>query len=215
MTPLYEFEYMKKYLESTEYIDWEHPDILICAKALAGGSSMQEDIARKCFEFVRDEIEHSGDYKLNPVTYKASDVLKHGTGYCYAKSHLLAALLRANDIPSGLCYQRLTITDVPPFCLHGLNAVYLKPYGWYRIDARGNKKGVSAEFRPPTEKLAFPIATQGEADLPEIWADPLPIVIQALKQYKTVQEVANNLPDVELVTANKLMFPGLLTLAEN
>ena len=199
---------MKKYLESTEYIDWENPDILVCAKALAGSSSMHEDIARECFEFVRDEIKHSWDYKLKPVTYKASDVLKHGTGYCYAKSHLLAALLRANDIPAGLCYQRLTITDVPPFCLHGLNAVYLKPYGWYRIDARGNKKGVSAEFSPPTEKLAFPIATKGEADLPEIWADPLPIVIQALKQYKTVQEVANNLPDVELIKANKLMFPG-------
>ena len=206
---------MKKYLESTEYIDWENPDILVCAKALARSSSMQEDIARECFEFVRDEIKHSWDYKLNPVTYKASDVLKHGTGYCYAKSHLLAALLRANNIPAGLCYQRLTITDVPPFCLHGLNAVYLKPYGWYRIDARGNKKGVSAEFSPPTEKLAFPIATQGEADLPEIWADPLPIVIQALKQYKTVQEVANNLPDVELITAKKLMFPGSLTLAAN
>jgi len=199
---------MKKYLESTEYIDWENPDILICAKALAGSSSMQEDIARKCFEFVRDEIKHSWDYKLNPVTYKASDVLKHGTGYCYAKSHLLAALLRANNIPAGLCYQRLTITDVPPSCLHGLNAVYLKPYGWYRIDARGNKKGVSAEFSPPTEKLAFPIATKGEADLPEIWADPVPIVIQTLKQYKTVQEVANNLPDVELIKAKKLMFPG-------
>lgn len=206
---------MKKYLESTEYIDWENPDILICAKALSAGSSTHEDIARNCFEFVRDEIKHSWDYKLNPVTYKASDVFKHGTGYCYAKSHLLAALLRANNIPAGLCYQRLTITDTPPFCLHGLNAVYLKPYGWYRIDARGNKTGVSADFCPPTEKLAFPIVTKGEADLMEIWAEPLPVVIQVLEQYKTVQDVANNLPDVELVTANKSMLPGSLTLAAN
>jgi transglutaminase-like putative cysteine protease len=198
---------MKKYLESTEYIDWENPDLIIRAKALAGSSITHEEIVRRCFEFVRDEIKHSWDYKLNPVTYKASDVLKHGTGYCYAKSHLLAALLRANNIPAGLCYQRLTVTDVPPFCLHGLNAIYLKPYGWYRIDARGNKKGVSAEFCPPTEKLAFPISTQGEADLPEIWAEPLQEVIQVLKQYKTVQEVANNLPDVELITANKSMQP--------
>lgn len=187
---------MKKYLESTEYIDWKNPDILIRAKTLSVGLSTHEDIARKCFEFVRDEIKHSWDYKLNPVTNKASDVLKHGTGYCYAKSHLLAALLRANNIPTGLCYQRLTITDAPPFCLHGLNAVYLEPYGWYRIDARGNKRGVSADFCPPTEKLAFSIVTKGEADLMEIWAEPLPVVVQVLEQYKTVQEVANNLPDV-------------------
>lgn len=196
---------MNKYLEATEYIDWENPAILDQARILAVGSSSSEETTRKCFNFVRDEIKHSWDYKLNPVTCKASDVLNHGTGYCYAKSHLLAALLRANNIPAGLCYQRLTITDVPPFCLHGLNAVYLKQLGWYRMDARGNKQGVSADFCPPTEKLAFPLATQGEADLPEIWAEPMPVVIQTLRQYKTFEEVANNLPDVELVMANKSM----------
>jgi len=206
---------MNKFLEATEYIDWENPAILAQAKKLAEGTASSEETTRKCFEFVRDEIKHSWDYKLNPVTYKASGVLNHRTGYCYAKSHLLAALLRANNIPAGLCYQRLTITDVPPFCLHGLNAVYIKQFGWYRLDARGNKQGVSAEFCPPIEKLAFPIATRGEADLPEIWAEPLPVVIQALKQYKTVQEVANNLPDIELVTANKSMLPDSLTLAAN
>jgi len=193
---------MDKYLKSTEYVDWKNSAILAQAKILAKGSSTLDEVAQKCFEFVRDEIKHSWDYKLNPVTYKASDVLNHGTGYCYAKSHLLAALLRANNIPAGLCYQRLTITDVPPFCLHGLNAVYLEPFGWYRIDARGNKQDVSAEFCPPIERLAFSIVTQGEANLPEIWAEPLPIVIQVLKEYKTVQGVANNLPDVEVLTAN-------------
>lgn len=197
----YDLENMKKYLDSTEFVDWKTPAVLAKATLLADGLNANEDIARKCFEFVRDDIKHSWDYKLNPVTCKASDVLKHGTGYCYAKSHLLAALLRANGIPAGLCYQRLTITDVPPFCLHGLNAVYLASLGWYRVDARGNKQGVSAEFCPPIEKLAFPIITSGEADLPEIWAEPLPVVVRALKEGKTFQEVADNLPDVELVAA--------------
>lgn len=127
---------MNKYLEATEYIDWEYTAILAQSKILAEDSISLEETTRKCFEFVRDKIKHSWDYKLNPVTYKASDLLNHGTGYCYAKSHLLAALLRANNIPAGLCYQRLTITDVPPFCLYGLNAVYLKQFGWYRLDAR-------------------------------------------------------------------------------
>ncbi len=188
---------MEKYLESTEYIDWEDPAILAQAKKLANGASNAEEIARDCFEFVRDEIKHSWDYQLNPVTCKASEVLQQGTGYCYAKSHLLAALLRANEIPAGLCYQRLTITDVPPFCLHGLNAIYLEPFGWYRIDARGNKEGITAEFCPPMEKLAYPILTPGEADLPEIWAEPLPVVIDVLRQSQNYQEVADNLPDID------------------
>jgi hypothetical protein len=204
---------MNKYLAASEYIDWEHPDILAKAKDLTNGTSEKEDIARRCFEFVRDEIRHSWDYEQTPVTCIASEVLKHGTGYCYAKSHLLAALLRANKIPAGLCYQRLTITEIPPFCLHGLNAIYLDGYGWYRIDARGNKSGVSAEFCPPKEKLAFPIVTPGEADLPEIWAEPLLLVTDILTNSSTYQEVAENLPDIELVTANKSRQQDALTRA--
>ncbi len=190
---------MNKYLKSSEYIDWDHPKVLTHAKYLSHGKFGKVEIAKKCFEFVRDEIKHSWDHRLDPVTCKASDVLAHGTGYCYAKSHLLAALLRANDIPAGLCYQRLTVTDVPPFCIHGLNAVYLDGLGWYRVDARGNKKGVSAEFSPPDEKLAFPIITPGEADFKEIWSEPLSVVIDVLKSSKSYQDVADNLPDVEII----------------
>jgi hypothetical protein len=196
---------MNRYLESTEYIDWEVSKVFAKAKELADGLSRSAEIAAKCFAFVRDEIKHSWDFELNPVTCKASDVLLHGTGYCYAKSHLLAALLRANNIPAGLCYQRLTISeDKPLFCLHGLNALYLDQCGWYRLDARGNKPGVTAEFCPPIEKLAFPIITNGEADLPEIWAEPLNLIIDVLLKSKSYKEVADNLPDIELVTAYNL-----------
>ena len=191
---------MKQYLAATTYIDWQTDQVKAKAQQLSLGLSDKTEIAAACFEFVRDQIKHSNDFKLNPVTCKASDVLKYGTGYCYAKSHLLAALLRANTIPAGLCYQRLTIdNDKPPFCLHGLNAVFLKPYGWYRIDARGNKENVTAEFTPPVEQLAFPIISEGEADLPEIWAEPLPDIIAVLEKYNSYQDVANNLPDIALI----------------
>lgn len=193
---------MEKYLASSHFIDWQNPALLAQAKSLASGVAQPEAIARRCFEFVRDEIKHSWDYQQNPVTCIASDVLKYRTGYCYAKSHLLAALLRANNIPAGLCYQRLTITETPPFCLHGLNAIYLADYGWYRVDARGNKPGVAAEFCPPVERLAFAVVTPGEADLPEIWAEPLPLVTDILMSSTTYQEVADHLPDIELIIAN-------------
>lgn len=193
-------EIMNLYLNASKYIDSDHPEVVALARSLADGYDDEVDIARACFEFVRDEIRHSWDHQLNPVTCKASDVLIHRTGYCYAKSHLLAALLRANGIPAGLCYQRLTISDVPPFCLHGLNAVYLKAYGWYRIDARGNKPGVTAEFSPPVESLAFPIRVEGEADFREIWPEPLPMVVDTLFTQKTYQDVADNLPDISITT---------------
>ena len=137
---------------------------------------------------------------MNPVTCKASDVLIHGTGYCYAKSHLLAALLRANAIPAGLCYKRLAFeTDGQSYCLHGLNAIYLEQHGWYRVDARGNKPGVAAEFSPPSENLAFPVIGAAEKDFPEICAEPLPVVVQALTRNLTVEQVFENLPDIETI----------------
>ena len=189
---------MDKFLQPSEYIDWHNKGVLAQAQRLAYGEDRAEVIAKKCFEFVRDEIKHSWDFQLNPVTCKASDVLAYGTGYCYAKSHLLAALLRANKIPAGLCYQRTTVTDKPPFCLHGLNAIYLESYGWYRVDARGNKEGVNADFCPPREQLAFALMVDGEADLPEIWSEPLPSVVGVLNSSKGWQEVSDNLPDIEL-----------------
>ncbi len=193
---------MEKYLAATRIIDWNNPEIIELSKSLSSGKEGDIEIARSCFEYVRDEIKHSKDYKLNPVTCRASEVLKYKTGYCYAKSHLLAALLRANNIPAGLCYQRLTVQDdIPPYCLHGLNAVYLSNYGWYRIDARGNKEGVSAEFLPPIEKLAFSIKVEGEVDLPEIWDEPIFEVVKILEGASTYQEVAENLPDIELITS--------------
>jgi transglutaminase-like putative cysteine protease len=189
---------MQRYLAPGKYIDHQHEGVMALAKQLAQGAFSELSLVQRCFEFVRDEVRHSADFKLNPVTCKASDVLRHMTGYCYAKSHLLAALLRANDIPAGLCYQRLTVGDSgAPYCLHGLNAVYLRDFGWYRLDARGNKPGVNAQFSPPDEFLAFSIKEPQERDLPEIWPEPLPVVIDVLERYETYDQVLANLPDVE------------------
>ncbi len=190
---------MEEYLKVTEVIEWQHPKIMDCAKQIASGCQTPTEIAKACFEWVRDEIYHSYDYQMNPVTCRASDVLQYKTGYCYAKSHLLAALLRANQIPVGFCYQRLSIDDKgAPYSLHGFNAIYLPEFGWYRVDARGNKVGVNAHFNPPQEQLAFKIQFAQEADFPVILAEPLPIVIQALQAQNTWDDMLRKLPDISL-----------------
>lgn len=185
---------MQEYLRSTDVIDWDNPAVLQLAQQLKGDTPMET--AQRCYEWVRDEVRHSMDYKMNPVTCTASEVLAARTGYCYAKSHLLAALLRANGIPAGFSYQRLTSYDDVTFCLHGLNSVYLPEFGWYRIDARGNKTNVNAQFVPPVEQLAFLLATPGEKDFPDVYADPLPEVVQALRSYHTYDALAEHLPDL-------------------
>ncbi|MDY6930481.1 MAG: transglutaminase family protein [Halobacteriota archaeon] len=188
---------MKKYLRPTDVIDWDERTVLRQAKILTRGCDDPISIAKTCFLFVRDEIFHSYDYKMNPVTLKASEVLRHKTGFCYSKSHLLAALLRANKIPCGLCYQRLSRDgNGPPFILHGLNTVFLPDIGWYRIDARGNNEEVTSEFDPPNERLAFEPRIEGEEDLPEIWDNPMPAVTEFLERYKNYDQAYNNLPGI-------------------
>lgn len=191
------FPMQADYLQATEIIDWQHPEVLTLAQTLAEGQKGATAIAQVSFEWVRDQIRHSSDHQLNPVTYRASDVLLRRTGYCFAKSHLLAALLRAHGIPTGFSYQRLSIDDQgPPYSLHGLNAVYLPDWGWYRIDARGNKLGVNAQFTPPIEQLAYAIRLPGEIDSPQIFSNPLPIVIEALQVHTTWDQLLQNLPDL-------------------
>ena len=184
------------YLSSCEFINSGHPAIRTAAASLRGDDVISS--AKNCFEFVHDNIKHSSDFQQNPVTCRASDVLEHQTGYCYAKSHLLCALLRANQIPAGLCYQRLSVDgDGAPFCLHGLNAVYLPEFGWYRVDPRGNRSDVHAEFSPPVEKLAFSTSMAGEADLETIHVSPLQAVTTVLTQSTSWDDVLENLPDID------------------
>ena len=191
---------LSAYLQPGQYIDFNEPCIL--EKAMQLSQIASESVALKTdgFEFVRDEIKHAWDYQEETldqaVSIKASEVLSSGHGFCYGKSHLLAALLRANNIPAALCYQRLTITEEPPFCLHGLNAVYLPDYGWYKVDARGNKPGVDAQFNPPIQQLAFPIILDGEKDFSELFAEPMNLVIEKMRSSRDNLILANDLPDL-------------------
>ena len=202
---------MREYLEATPIVDWDDPEILALARALAlaRGRGGPVAVARRCFEWVRDEIKHSGDHRLDPVTCSASAVLRHGTGFCYAKSHLLAALLRANAFPTGFCYQRLSLDGCgPPFCLHGLNAVRLPGTGWDRIDARGDREGIETDFDPPAERMAFEPRLAGEATFDDIWPAPLPVVVKALTENRSHAQLLDHLPDMEPRPALKPGPPG-------
>ncbi|QGM44377.1 transglutaminase-like domain-containing protein [Methylocystis heyeri] len=188
------------FLSQSRYIDFDHPAVAETAARLAEGVGDETALVRRAFAFVRDEIAHSWDVRREGrPTCKASEVLLERTGFCYAKSHLLAALLRANRIPAGLCYQWLCMGDAgPPYCLHGLNAAFLKNHGWVRLDARGNKPGIDARFDPPRERLAYSLNDPGERDLPGVWAAPLADVLSVLESAESDEAVYRNLPDVRL-----------------
>ncbi|MDF2671033.1 MAG: transglutaminase protein [Paenibacillus sp.] len=169
-----------------EEVDFSCPSIQVKASELFSASTNNDDFVKRTYEFVRDEISHSWDIQSPRITCKASEVLLLKEGICYAKSNLLCALLRSRGIPTGFCYQRLTIGDTPDtgYCIHALNAVYLHSLGrWIRLDARGNKVGIHAAFSIDEEKLAFPVREKYcESDYPEIYKAPNPKTMDALKR---------------------------------
>ena len=193
-----ESNHLADYLAPSAVIDWQHSSISTLGKSLTQGISSVPDQIRVVYEWVCDRISHTCDIGDPRVTCTASEVLHQGHGFCFAKAHLLAALLRSCSIPTGFCYQRLVFDDAQPdrFTLHGLNAVYLVELRrWVRLDARGNKPGVQAEFCWHREQLAFPIRPRcGEVDYPNLYVEPHPNIITALQTYSTAQALIAHLP---------------------
>ena len=189
---------LSEYLVSDAIVDWQTQSVR--QKALELTQSLSDDIAKaRClFEWVRDSISHSDDAGHDIVTCTASEVLHHGTGICFAKSHLLAALLRAVHIPAGFCYQ--VLRRDPPVdnepVLHGFNALYLATLAkWIRVDARGNTGGINAQFNLKKEQLAFAMDPLADEFIYEtIFAAPVSSVVNRLQMYKTRIELWLDLP---------------------
>ena len=184
----------KKYLEETETIDYSHPIIQEKVKELRNNSPSRLNYIENAYKFVRDVIPHSWDIRSEVVSRKASEVLINKTGICWTKSCLLASLLRANGIPSGISYQHLTRADEDNsdgYIIHALNTVFIDELNkWIRLDARGNKENVHAEFSLDEERLAFPIRDQlGEVDYRDNNSDLDERLVKILKESKSILEV--------------------------
>ena len=189
---------MKAYLNADEIVNYEHLTICDIVEKLSKQAGTTLEYIQLAYEFVRDNIAHSADILHDQITCTASEVLEAGHGICFAKANLLAALLRKKGIPAGFCYQKLILDDetAPYLIFHGLNGVYIEELGkWIRLDARGNKNGVQAEFSTVTEKLAFPVREEyGEEDVMMVFPDPDYNIIKSLKENKSRSELWRNLP---------------------
>lgn len=190
---------IEDYLQEIEgVIDFESPCIQKKINEIKSIEQSKEAQAELAFKVARDEINHSFDTKSKVITISAEDALEKKEGICFAKSHVLAALLRGLDIPTGFCYQRMMRqgTVESGYALHGLNAIYLDDYGWFRVDPRGNKEGIHSEFSIQEEKLAYRIRVElGEVDYPNVYVKPLDTVIKAMQESNNCGELFFNRPE--------------------
>ena len=183
------------YLTADAVIQSDHPEIIATAKSIITDGSSELEKIQALFEWVRDEISHSADADRPEVTCSSIEVLQLRTGACYAKSHLLAALLRSQDIPCGFCYQTFEADGVSDL-VHGLNGVFLsETKTWIRFDPRGNAHGCSSpalfDLSNENARLAFP-----EFDFLDrkIYASPLENVLTKLRQHTERSHLWKDLP---------------------
>ncbi len=184
------------YLECSDMIDYDHPLVKEAAEQLTYG--LKDNIAksRAIFDFVRDHIFHSFQINATSVTKKASEVMDKGHGICYAKAHLLAALMRASDIPAGLCYQIRFDLELEQLVVHGFNAVYIQELSqWIRLDASKHGDEGQWRFDPLRESPELIVnKSLGEHDDFTVYLSPSRRVIKALNASENVDELRNLLP---------------------
>ncbi|MEU6018140.1 transglutaminase family protein [Streptomyces sp. NPDC047515] len=187
---------MSAYLAADEAIDHGHPVVQEAVAALRDKTADAYSYAATAYVFVRDTIAHSADAGDLRVAWRASDVLATRNGICHAKSHALAALLRAAGIPAALCYQALCEGGGEPGPVHGLIAIRLPGRDrWDRQDPRGNKPGVDAHFSLDGERLAWPVRSEfNEVDYPVLYAAPHPAVLHGLRSAEDRPQLWRTLP---------------------
>ena len=187
---------MENYLKETPSIDYVNPLIQDKVWELMSQSEDNLDYIKRSYIFVRDEVPHSWDIKTDVVSKTASEVLENKTGICWTKSCLLAALLRASRIPSGISYQLLTRADDESegYMIHALNTVYLKGFNkWVRLDAQGNKENINAYFSLDGEQLAYTIRSElGEIDYHDNRSDLDERLINILNESESILDISTD-----------------------
>lgn len=125
------------YLQATDIIDSDHPDIQAFAAEKSAGAKNPVDRAVRLYYAVRDGIRYDPYYPFfKPEHYRASNVLKAGRGFCIQKVSLLCAAARAVGIQARAGFatvrnhlatrQLLEFMGSDIFTFHGFTEFFLE-----------------------------------------------------------------------------------------
>jgi transglutaminase-like putative cysteine protease len=96
---------MKEYLQPTEFLDFERASVREYAEKNISGAIDDKEKAIALYTAVRDRFQYNPYIvDLRREGLRASDLLTRDRGYCVEKAVLLAAALRAVDVPSRLSF---------------------------------------------------------------------------------------------------------------
>ena len=169
-------EDLRDYLNPTEYIDADHPDVVAKARELTRDCRTDAERLERIYYFVRElpyDILASFRY-LAQGRRRASDVLQAGTAFCMGKASSFVALCRAAGIPARVGFQQLHCPDKPfmseevrrlwgdrTLPWHSLGEAWLGGK-WLKLDATIESAVARAKGRPYAQEF------DGEHDIPTV-----------------------------------------------
>ncbi len=145
---------VQPYLQSTEQVAANDPQIRSQAAELVRGANTQYDAVQRILSWVVDHMR----YILNPPSYDARYSYRSGKGNCQNYSHLTAALMRSVGIPvrivNGVTLKRPYEIETPQGTLmmkiaqgrHSWIEVYFEDLGWVPFDPQQTQLFVSNRF---------------------------------------------------------------------
>ena len=193
------------YLEATYYLDHNTEQVKEFTARHVGHARTDSEKAERLFYAVRDTIPYNPyEIKLVPEHFKASHLLKKGSGFCIPKAILLASVLRSVGIPSRLGFadvknhlstkQLLSMMRTDFFVFHGFTEIFLHNK-WVKSTPAFNlslcqKFGVlPLEFDDQEDSIFHPFDKSGQKHMEYIryrghFSDlPFDEVIKAWKTY--------------------------------
>jgi transglutaminase-like putative cysteine protease len=94
------------YRSPAEYVDSDHPLVTAAAERLTEGAAPGE-VAIRIFNYVRDLCYGAPDFD-DLASFRASETLARGGGYCVPKACAFTALARAAGLPARLAFADVT-----------------------------------------------------------------------------------------------------------
>ncbi len=144
---------MDKYLNPTKLCDCDDTELKEKAKEIIRGTETRKEAALKIFYFVREQISYGMDY----ADVKASCTLKKELGFCFTKTNLHIALLRAIGIPARCHYAHLNkelLKDIAPRFIYNGMPFITHPWPecclseeWLACEALDNEESYKARLR--------------------------------------------------------------------
>ncbi len=139
---------LEQYLEPTETIDSDHPDVIAKASELAEGEDDLFVVAFKLASWVEENINYDLKTLDVSVSEKGSWVLQNKRGVCDEMASLFVAMARSLGIPSrfvsGISYtndEEVAKVAGSNWARHGWAEVYFPDIGWVSFDVTFNQYG--------------------------------------------------------------------------